>query len=206
MNGKRLAAVAFAASLAMPLRAATYLPMSDGDLAAAAPVIVRATPVSQQVRLETIGGQQLPFTIVTLQRVESLRGTIAESFSLRLPGGRIDDTAWSLPGVPRLENSSDVVLMLRPAGRAGEWHLTELGLSAFALAADESGRKFAVRNEFARLEDLAVSKRDGVADAYRTKESRAPARDAESFLAALRAVGRGEPMPDVALAEPKGEI
>ena len=38
------------------------------------------------------------------------------------------------------------------------------------------------------------------------RNPRAPARDAESFLAALRAVGRGEAMPDVELAEPKGEI
>lgn len=202
-----VAAVALAGSLAVPLRAATYLPMSDADLAAGAPVIVRATPVSQEVRLERVGGDDLPFTIVTLQRVEALRGAIGETFSVRLPGGRAGGSTWFLPGVPRLPIAGDVVLMLRPAaGHPGEWHLTELGLSEFELGVDEAGRRFAVRPEFGAVEDLDVSKRADAANAARAKSSAVPARDGESFLAAMRAVGRGEPMPDVVLAEPRGAI
>ena len=195
-----------AAALAAPLRAATYLPMSDADLAAGAPVIVRATVVSRAVRVESVSGQDLPFTIVTLRRVEALRGSIGETFGVRLPGGRDGDTTWFLPGVPRFQTGADVVVMLRPASRAGEWHLTELGLSRFVIAADASGRRFAVRPEFDPVEDLVVAKRGDLADAARPRSSAAPARDADSFLAALRAVGRGEPMPDVTMAEPRGGL
>ena len=207
MSAKALARAALAVFvLAAPARAATYLPMSDADLAAAAPVIVRATAVSREVRLETVSGEALPFTIVTFQRNEAIRGEIGETFSVCLPGGRVGGSAWSIPGTPRFEMAGEVVLMLRRAdGHPGEYHLTELGLSKFDLADDEAGRRFAVRTEFDAFEDLAVSKRDDVAAASRAKSS-APARDAESFLAALRAVGRGEAMPDVELAEPKGEI
>jgi PKD repeat protein len=195
-----------AAALAAPLRAATYLPMSDADLAAGAPVIVRASVVSTEVRVEIVGGRELPFTIVTLRRIEALRGSVGETFALRLPGGRVGDTAWFVPGVPAFAPSSEVVLMLRPARRDGEWHLTELALSRFDLAEDESGRVFAVRPEFDPVEDLAVAKRADLADAARAGTAAAPARDAESFLAALRAVGRGDAMPEVVMAEPRGEI
>jgi len=206
VRNRLLALFSLASSLALPLTAATYLPMSDADLAAGAPVIVRATAVSREVRLETISGEARPFTIVTFQRNETIRGEIGETFSVRLPGGRVGGSTWSIPGVPRFEMAGEVVLMLRRAdGHPGEWHLTELGLSKFDILYDDGGRRFAVRPEFDPLEDLAVSKRDDVAAASRAKSS-APARDAESFLSALRAVGRGEAMPDVELAEPKGEI
>ena len=203
---RRLLALAFAAAaLAAPLYGATYLPMSDADLAAGAPVIVRATAVSREVRLETISGEARP-TIVTFQRDEAIRGEVGETFSVRLPGGRFGDSVWNLSGVPHFEMGGEVVLMLRRAeGHPAEYHLTELGLSKFDLLDDETGRRFAVRTAFDALEDLAVSKRDDVAAASRAKAT-APSRDAESFLAALRAVGRGEAMPDVELAEPKGEI
>ena len=104
MSAKRLVRAALAVFvLAAPLRAATYLPMSDADLAAGAPVIVRATAVSREVRLETVSGESRPFTIVTFQRNEAIRGEIGETFSVRLPGGRVGGSAWSIPGVPRFE-------------------------------------------------------------------------------------------------------
>jgi PKD repeat protein len=199
-----MAAAALAVTL--PLRAATYLPMSDADLAAGAPVIVRATVVSQAVRIESVSGRDLPFTVVTLRRLEALRGSVGDTFDLLLPGGRDGETAWFLPGVPRFHAGGEVVLMLRPAARPGEWHLTELGLSKFDLLEDSAGRRFAVRPEFDPVEDLAVAKRGELAEAAGAGSSPAAARDADSFLAALRAVGRGEPMPDVAMAEPRGDI
>jgi PKD repeat protein len=211
MSPKRLVRAGLAAAflvtgLVGTLSGATYLPMSDADLAAGAPVIVRATVVSRTVRVDSVSGRDLPFTIVTLQRDEALRGSIGDTFDVRLAGGRTGDSAWFVPGVPSFAAGDDVVLMLRPSGRTGEWHLTELGLSKFDLRADESGRSFAVRPEFDPLEDLVVAKRGELAEAARAGSSPAPARDAASFLSALRAVGRGEPMPDVVMAEPRGDV
>ncbi len=172
------------------------MPMSDADLAGQAPVIVRASVVARETRLERIGGDSLPFTFVTLQRLEALKGAVPETLTLRLPGGRIEDVAWWVPGTPVFSPGQEVVLMLaaHPA-HPGQFRLTELGLSRFDLVTDDDGHSFAVRAEFSNDDDLAVSKR--------APASGGPvARDAGSFLAFLRAVGRGERAPEIAYARP----
>ncbi len=159
-------------------------------------MIVRASVVARETRLERIGGESLPFTFVTLQRLEALKGAVPETLTLRLPGGRIEDVAWWVPGTPVFSPGQEVVLMLaaHPA-HPGQFRLTELGLSRFDLVTDDDGRRFAVRAEFSNDDDLAVSKR--------APASGGPlARDAGSFLAFLRAVGRGERAPEIAYARP----
>jgi hypothetical protein len=178
------------------LRAATYLPMSDTDLARKAPVIVRASVVARETRLEWHNGELLPFTFVTLQRLESLKGAAPETLTLRLAGGRVADVAWWVPGTPVFSPGQEVVLMLAAhPGHPGEFRLTELALSRFDLVADDAGRKFAVRAEFSNGDDLAVSKRAPASGG-------ALARDAESFLAFLRALGRGKAAPEILYARP----
>jgi PKD repeat protein len=178
------------------LSAATYLPMSDADLARKAPVIVRASVVARDARLEWHNGEPLPFTFVTLQRLESLKGAAPETLTLRLPGGLVGDIAWWIPGTPVFSPGEEVVLMLAAhPGHPGEFRLTELALSRFDLVFDDAGRKFAVRAEFSNGDDLAVSKRAPASGG-------ALARDAESFLAFLRAIGRGEAAPEIAYARP----
>jgi PKD repeat protein len=182
------------------LPGATYLPLSDADLARRAPVIVRASVVSVETRLERVGSENRPFTIVTLQRIEALRGAVGETLAVRLPGGRIGEVAWWVPGTPVLAPGSEVVLMLdRDPGHPGEFRLTEFGLSKFDLVADSSGRRFAVRPAFGWREDLALSGRSEPSNGLAEKGA-VLARDGDSFLAALRALGRGQPMSDVAWA------
>jgi hypothetical protein len=53
-------------------RAATYLPMSDAELARRAPIIVRAEVVDQSVELEPLDGEDHPFTYTTLRTIEAL--------------------------------------------------------------------------------------------------------------------------------------
>ena len=190
----------FAAAACLPaffLGAATYLPMSDTDLARGAPVIVRASVVALETRLERLDGEARPFTFVTLQRLEALKGAVAETLTLRLPGGRIEDVAWWIPGTPIFSPGEEVVLMLavHPA-HPDQFRLTELALSRFDLVADAAGRKFAVRAGFSSDNDLAVSKRAPAAGGA------ALARDAESFLAFLRSIGRGESAPEIEYAAP----
>jgi PKD repeat protein len=184
----RLVLAAAAACLpALFLGAATYLPMSDTDLARGAPVIVRASVVALETRLERVNGEPRPFTFVTLQRLEALKGAVPETLTLRLAGGRVEGVAWWLPGTPIFSPGQEVVLMLAVhPEHPDQFRLTELALSRFDLVTDAAGRKFAVRAGFSNDNDLAVSKRMPAADGSRLS------RDAESFLAFLRSIGRGE--------------
>jgi PKD repeat protein len=204
-HARRLLA-AFAALLtAASLPAATYLPAPDSELARRAPVIVRATVVSKQARLERAGSGMRPFTIATLQRLENLKGSTGETVSVRLPGGRVGEVAWWLPGTPDLEPGAEVVLMLdRDPDHPGLYRLTEFGLSKFDLVADSAGRRFAIRPAFGAREDLALAGRSAPSSSLAEK-SGLPVRDAGSFLAALRAAGRGEEVPDVAWASPASD-
>ncbi len=199
LSRRRLSCAFLALAACLPglfLGAATYLPMSDTDLASRAPVIVRASVVAREARLERVDGESLPFTFVTLQRLEALKGAVPETLSVRLPGGRIGDIAWWVPGTPVFSPGQEVVLMLAAhPGHPGEFRLTELALSRFDLVSDDAGRKFAVRAGFSNDDDLAVSKRAPASGG-------AFARDAQSFLAFLRAVGQGGAAPEIAYARP----
>jgi PKD repeat protein len=199
MGAPRLGLVlAVALSVTLPAFAATYLPMSDSDLVEEAPIVVRATVLATATHLEPIGGENRPVTLVTLQVVEAFKGSTDKTFLLRLPGGRVGDASWWIPGSPAFTRGEDVVLMLGPQpDRPGELRLTELGLSKFDVLSDDSGRKFAVRPAFLSGEDLLASKR-AAAPAGQV----GGARDAESFFAFLRAAAHGE-AADVAYASPR---
>ena len=189
--GRRIVFAAVGFLFALSLQAATYQPGSDVDLARRAPVIVRASVVSRESRLETVRGRLRPFTIVTLATLETIRGQVPEAFSVRLPGGRVGGTAAWIPGTPVFRGGSEVVLLLeRVEGLPRVYRLTEFGMSKFDLVTDDDGRTFAVRPAFGPREDLlAADRRDVLASL--AEKSTTPARDAESFLAALRAIGAG---------------
>ena len=183
---------------ALVVSAATYLPMSDADLAGQAPVIARASVVGSTVELEPVGGDLRPVTLVTLQRLEAIKGDPGDSFVVSLPGGRVGQTGWAVPGTPVFADQSEVVVMLAPlAGHPGRFRLTELGLSKFDLVTDDAGRRFAVRPAFPGGADLVASKRAPVVPG-----GVAGARDAESFLTFLRAVARGQTPAEVSYGAP----
>ena len=185
---------------------ATYMPMSDADLVRLAPVVVHAEVVDRTIRIDRDGRDDLPFTVVTLFRLEQFKGEVGETFRVVVPGGIADDIAWAVSGAPLFEEGQEVLLMLNPLpGRPGEYGLSEFGLSKFDLASDERGRRFAVRPVFAADEDLFLSKRE----ARRTvlaAASAVPARDAESFLAALRGVALQAPLSEIEYAVPSGGL
>jgi len=194
--------------LAAALPAATYAPMSDADLVRLASMAVRAEVLQCDTRLARVDAEDLPFTIVSLRVVETFKGERRETLRLRLPGGVVGDRVWILPGTPRFFPGEDVVVLLEPiADSSGEYRLSELGLSHFALVADETGRGFAVRPAFAREADVRLSRLDADAQARMLADpARVPARDAESFLEALRAAGRGEAEDAAVYATPVGAL
>ena len=200
MNLCRRIAVLVLAALghAFVAAAATYLPMSDNDLVSGAPIVARATVIGSSVELEAVGGEDRPFTVVTLSLIEAIKGTPGETFAVRLPGGVVGNTAWRLGGTPVLSAGEEVVVMLAPhPAHPGQFRLTELGLSHFAIVTDDAGHRFAVRPVFSDAEDLLVSKR-----AAAPGTAPAGSRDADSFLAFLRSTVRGETAGDVAYAFP----
>ena len=166
----------------------------------AAPVIVRRERGrTRRHGLERIGGESLPFAFVTLQRLKALKGAVPETLTLRLPGGGIEDVAWWVPGTPSFSPGQEVVLMLaaHPA-HPGQFRLTESGCRA---SISSRRRRAQVRRPrgIPNDDDLAVSER--------TPASGGPlARDAGSFLALVRAVGRGERAPEIAYARPSAPV
>jgi len=209
MNIRHCLAVAGAAAMAAASAwGATYLPISDAELADRSPVIARGLVLEVASRLDRIGAQDLPVTITSVQVLEAFRGSYpGQVLRVRVPGGRVGSLAWWVPGAPVFEANQEVVLLLRPAeGRPGEFHLSEFGLSRFDIVQDESGRRFAVRPAFDPEEDLYASKRS-VAIRDRVPGLKpTPQRDAASFLAGLRAAASGLAMPEIAFAEPRGAL
>jgi hypothetical protein len=186
-----------------PSFAATYFPMSDADLVRSSKIVVLAEVVDRTARLDRDGSDELPFTVVTLSRQEVFQGEIDETFRVLVPGGIVGDLAWAVPGAPVFEKSRQVILMLNPLpGRAGEYGLSEFGLSKFDFANDETGRRFAVRPVFGAEEDLRLSRQDHRIAPSLTEGAAIPARDAESFLAALRGLRLGRGLEAVAYARP----
>jgi PKD repeat protein len=189
------------------LPAATYLPMSDADLARLAPTVVRAEVVEQTVRVDRVGDQDLPFTVVTLRPLETFKGEVGgQTFRVRLPGGMVGGRAWSIPGTPTFQTGQEVVLMLdHIADGSTDLRLTEFGLSRFDLVTDAAGRRFAVRPAFSAEADLQLSRVGSPLEALAFGDPAAvPSRDAESFLSALRALSRTGQASPVAYAVPTG--
>lgn len=192
---------------AVGLDAATYLPLSDQDLARRSPVIARAMVQGSAVRVESVDGKDLPFTITTLQPIEGLKGTIgAGPIKVRLAGGRVGDQAWWIPGTPVFQKGQEVLVFLEPrAGYPGEYHLSEFGLGHFDILTDREGRRFAVRPAFEPVEDLYLGTL-GPEPGMISPERAVFRRDAESLLAMVRSqTRRGDP-EDVVVAAPSGDL
>jgi hypothetical protein len=193
-------------SLAGTALAATYLPLSDEELARRSPVIVRARVLAQETRLETRDGGDMAVTVTRFQPLEVIKGRIAsETFQIELPGGVAADVATWVPGTPSFAALAEVVLFLSPSERDDDvFSLTEFGLSKFDVVEDRAHRRFAVRTVFSPGEDDFLALREETAGA--TGGGPRPLRDADSFAASLAgAVAEGALAP-VVYAAPEGEL
>ncbi len=223
------AAALFVAGLPEPARAASYLPLSDEELARRAPIIVRAQVIAQEIRLEIIQGQDFPSTLTSFRVIEVLKGQIAaDTFRLELAGGQIGEIASWIPGTPEFAPDAEVILFLAPVPwHASDFSFTEFGLSKFDILEDAGHRRFAVRPVFEPEEDDIVSKREpeprtpvlhgpGRGPGPERVETAASAgagvsgprrfRDADSFLDALRSAGAGGEFPRVEYKAPEGDL
>ncbi|MCA1582398.1 MAG: PKD domain-containing protein [Acidobacteria bacterium] len=192
------------------LYGASYLPLSDAELAHKSPVIVRAEVLSARVAHAPIGGADGLFTVTSLRVLESLKGSdlsAGDVFQVTLPGGVDAGTALWIPGTPELSPGGEAVLFLSRRVAAGSHYaLTEFGLSKFDLVRDRAGRAFAVRPVFSDDEDDRASRRRIVLPASAESSPARSLRDGGSFLAMVRSVAAGAAAPAVLYSSPDGEL
>jgi hypothetical protein len=82
-------------------RAASYLPLSDDDLARRAPVIVVAHVLARQSYAGSIGQETVVFTRTTLSPLEVVKGEMPSGpFAIDLPGGESGTLRSWFPGTP----------------------------------------------------------------------------------------------------------
>ncbi|HZI67706.1 MAG TPA: hypothetical protein VFF17_14190 [Thermoanaerobaculia bacterium] len=178
--------------------AATYLPLSDADLARQAPIIVLAEAVDSETAL---GDDRLPFTRVRLRPLEVLKGSLpGDTFWIRLPGGYANETFHWMPGSPTLLPNQRAVLFLHPRREAGEYGLSEFGLSQFDVMEDAERNLYAVRSVFAVDEDQHLSR---IASGAAPKGA---VRELEPFLDALRDSRRPTPLGEARYRVPTGSL
>ncbi len=186
----------------LPLRAATYLPMPDAELAARTPVIVRVRAGESVGRLEAPGRGPGIVTVTDLTVLEVIQGSVpTAAIRIVLPGGAVEGQALWIPGRPTFTDGQEAILFLAPIPRRpGEYGTTEFGLSVFDVLEDPAGHRFAARTLFqAGVEEILSPSGNGPAEPDHV-------RDLSSFLAALRVAGEGTPMPEVQRAAPAGPL
>src|SRR5262245_15545762 len=186
-------------------RGASYLPLSDEELASRAPVIVRARIGASEARIETSDGEEIVVTRTEFEPLELFKGAIASPvFSIELPGGEAGGVSYEVPGTPSFRPGGEVILFLSPASRGSDrFGLTEFALSRFDIVTDADGRRFAARPDFAPSDDDHLSRRGNILPSRIGAHH--PLRDADSFEAALRSLGAGEEFLPVLYASPRGE-
>lgn len=178
--------------------AATYLPMADSDLARQAKVIVLAEAVDSETR---IGDDRLPYTSIRLRPIEVLKGSLpGETFRVRLPGGQWNDTGYWVPGTPVLLPNQKAILFLHPLAEAGEYGLTEFGLSQFDVMEDTDRNLYAVRSVFTVKEDRYLSRLASAAVA------KGAIRELEPFLDSLRSSRGAVPLAAAKYRVPSGVL
>ncbi len=186
--------------------AATYLPLSDEELAARSPLIVRARVLGQETRVATVDGADTAVTVTRFRTLEVIKGEIAsETFRVELPGGVAGDVTTWVPGTPSFAAQSEVLLFLSPTTAGDDaFSLTEFGLSKFDVVEDRAHRRFAVRTVFRAEEDDFLALGENAPP--RSAEGPRPLRDADSFAASLTSEAAGQGFQPVVYAAPDGNV
>jgi hypothetical protein len=193
-------------TLAAGARAATYLPLSDEELARRSPVIVRARVVAQETRVETGDGTGTAVTVTHFRPLEVLKGRISsDTFRIELPGGVAGEVATWVPGTPSFAAAAEVLLFLSPTTPADDvFSLTEFGLSKFDVVEDRAHRRFAVRTVFSPGGDDFLAFGENAAAA--SEGGARTLRDADSFAASLAGAAADGVFPPVVYAAPEGDL
>jgi hypothetical protein len=169
--------------------ATTVISETLEEMAARAPVVVRAT--ARQSQAAWSGDNRRIWTWTELVVTERLKGSAAVSVSSTLlvkqPGGEVGKVGQGVAGVATFAPGEDCVLFLEPAtDEAGTWVVRGLAAGKISVT-DRQGRAVAVRD----LSGLAFAK-PGPADRVRLLQPEAELGPPEQLLARVRrAIGGG---------------
>jgi hypothetical protein len=100
--------------LASPAAATVYLPVDFQQMVTASQAIIHGRVVD--VRSEVTRDRMMVVSYVTLHVDESLKGSIGESVTFRVPGGQVGRYRRIIVGAPRFERGDEVVVFLSARG------------------------------------------------------------------------------------------
>jgi hypothetical protein len=100
--------------LASPAGATVYLPVDFQQMVTASQAIIHGRVVD--VRSEVTRDRMMVVSYVTLHVDESLKGSIGESVTFRVPGGQVGRYRRIIVGAPRFERGDEVVVFLSARG------------------------------------------------------------------------------------------
>lgn len=196
-----LLALALGFLAAAPLAAASFVNVSDEDLADQARVAVVARVISMDPRAGAASGGGLA-TEYAVRVEKGLKGRLPEGpLTVRVPGGEgPDGLALTIHGAPRFRPGERVLLFLEPHGAADGFRVLHLFLGAFHRV-EAGGRALALR-DLAGATELRVGEEGAPAPA----ETERP-RDFDAFSRwiADRAAGRARPA-DYRVEDPGGAL
>jgi len=136
-----LAMLLAVASTAFPT---TFIKMSLEQLAAAAPLIVRARCQGSIVSTE----KSEIWTITSFEVREVWKGSAPQVVRVRLLGGRTAELTSHVEGVPRFRPGEDVVLFLAPL-RGGNYSVASWAQGTFRIRRAASNAQFVVTQDSA---------------------------------------------------------
>jgi hypothetical protein len=163
---------------ATTLHAATFVVPPDREMLRRADALVIGSALTSYSQWTNEGSIE---TVTPISIHDVIKGEISgDTINLHEPGGRLDEIAVVIHGVPTFEPGQRVLLFLTRIGN-DRWAVTDLALGKFLFATDQEGREVAVRAE-SEIEGWSI---DG-------QPHEEPRRDAEKFTRFLMAEARGE--------------
>ena len=122
---------------------ATFVVRTDRDLIRRSEAIVVGTPLTSYT---TESGNAIE-TVTVLSVEEVIKGAVLDrTINIVEPGGVYGNRATGIPGVPRFETGSRVLLFLMKTGPS-RWAVFDLVVGKFEFAEDQIGEKVLIRDE-----------------------------------------------------------
>lgn len=156
---------------AMSVNATTIVMPSDEQLVAKTPLIVEGDVTSSTPVLRNDGREIWTETVITVQR--ALKGTAAQSVTVREVGGILGDRITKVYGGPEYRQGEHVLAFLAPTPR-GDYQTVDLFVGKFTEEQTLAGQRLWARHDEAQ--DAALLDRD-----FHPIESKSVERDAASF-------------------------
>ncbi len=140
---RKLTILALVIAAAARLEAASFVVRTDDNLIATADAIVIGHVLDSSSRRGGLFGTE---TVTRVAVDRTLKGDIEPVANVAEPGGTVSDTSVWVPGSPRLDRGSRVLLFLMKTGE-NRWSTLDFVVGKFVFAYDTAGQELLVREE-----------------------------------------------------------